>query len=529
MARSLTATHLRRLLYKALRHHYSQAGLIPSFERLACPARRSFIKGALGVGALAAAAPLGPVFAATGKPPSVAIIGAGMAGLTAAYHLGKAGIRAQIFEASNRPGGRVMSTTNAVGEGLTVDMGAELINLDHQDILRHAQTFGIKLFNRHEDARRFAAPAQSYYFAGRVVPEDELAPAMAPIAGQIAADARRLDENFDEHAPLLDSLSVRDYLNRHAALTRMPLVRHLLENSIRSEYGCEPSRASALLLIYNLPVVDGTHVEMLGNSDETYAVVGGTQAITDALARAVEEQISFRTVLSSVRREGGQYALIFERDPQPLMFDYVILTLPFSVLRKIDLQVPVPQKMRQFIAQADLGRNEKLMTGYRRAFWRKSLFAQGLCTDGEYSQIWDPCQRQGHLREGALTFYLGGSQAAAMGSFSAEDAGKHVTQGLEKLDPRFVCERNHLFLMTSWTKNRFSNGAYSTFAPGQLTAFSEFFWVPGDSLEAEQEVRFDNLLFCGEHLSDAFFGFMNGAAETGRLAARSVASSALKR
>ena len=69
----------------------------------------------------------------------------------------------------------------------------------------------------------------------------------------------------------------------------------------------------------------------------------------------------------------------------------------------------------------------------------------------------------------------------------------------------------------------FANGAYSSYQPGQLTEFADFFYIESDDLQECQDVAVGNLIFAGEHLSDEFYGYMNGAAQTGRLAAEVVA------
>ena len=74
---------------------------------------------------------------------------------------------------------------------------------------------------------------------------------------------------------------------------------------------------------------------------------------------------------------------------------------------------------------------------------------------------------------------------------------------------------------TRWTDDPLTRGAYSRFAPGQLTRFASLFAVetPGAPARAP---RAGPLLFAGEHISDAFAGFMNGALQTGRIAAEAL-------
>ena len=67
--------------------------------------------------------------------PTIAIIGAGIAGLNCAYQLQKKGIYATVYEGNNRLGGRILTRHNAVGQGLYTEFGAEFINSDHAEIL----------------------------------------------------------------------------------------------------------------------------------------------------------------------------------------------------------------------------------------------------------------------------------------------------------------------------------------------------------------------------------------------------------
>lgn len=68
----------------------------------------------------------------------------------------------------------------------------------------------------------------------------------------------------------------------------------------------------------------------------------------------------------------------------------------------------------------------------------------------------------------------------------------------------------------------YSQGAYVSFAPGQLTRWADFFWIEANNPKFRQDVAFGNLLFAGEHTSDEWYGFMNGGAQSGRLAATTV-------
>ena len=123
--------------------------------------RRTMLKAA-GAGALTfAASPLLSACAPIVRGPDaprVAIVGAGVAGLNAAYTLKKAGLRAELFDANRRSGGRMFTARDVLGPGLTVELGGEFIDTSHEDILALAKEFGLELI----DTR---TPAESHLIA----------------------------------------------------------------------------------------------------------------------------------------------------------------------------------------------------------------------------------------------------------------------------------------------------------------------------------------------------------------------------
>ena len=141
--------------------------------------RRAVLKAIAAVpvaGGLAA-----PVLA--GSPGRVAIVGGGIAGLSALHHLREAGIDAVLYEGRQRTGGRMY--THQAG-AWTFEVGGQLVNTDHYDMHGLLRRFGIGLVDRK------AAPHDTLILAnGRLVTDEELAEALRPIAAQIGRDADR--------------------------------------------------------------------------------------------------------------------------------------------------------------------------------------------------------------------------------------------------------------------------------------------------------------------------------------------------
>lgn len=452
--------------------------------------------------------------------PKIAIIGAGLAGMNAAYKLKKAGITATVYEARSRVGGRMLSAV--MSDSLVVDLGGELINTDHADMLDLVEELGIELFNKLDDIDDLKLPKEAYYFNGVSRGESELANDLRQIAAQIAVDAALLDKDWMLYAPPLDRLSVTDYLHLHADKISQPYILELLTNVIRTEYGVEPGESSALQLIEVLPVVDGQMVELLSYSDEVYSVIGGSAKITDALANELPGQIQLNMTLEEIKVSGSKYSLKFTKQP-PVEADIVIITIPFPVLSKISIaSTLLPKDLRDFINEAQLGANEKVIGSFSSRFWRQAGGFSLAAWSGSpgFSEVWDETQRQPDRIDGALNFFLGGDQARQLGTVNnITTLGNQFVATLNKFIPGASESSKGVFINSGWTKSSSTLGGYASYKPGQLTRFGSFFWVESFDPEKQQQVSAGNLIFAGEHLSDEFYGFMNGAAQTGRLAA----------
>jgi monoamine oxidase len=519
MPRASASRLLARALAAARRANHADAGLPPPVAAALRIGRRGAVLGAAAAlapwPARAEAAP------ERGRRDRVAIIGGGLAGLAAAWHLKQAGITADVYEAAGRLGGRVFTETDRLGRGLVLELGGELINTTHADMLRLIDAFGLgPLFDRRRDAKRVSGvPAALYLFGGERVAEDRLARRLRPLAARIAADAAQVDRDFDRFAPAIDALSVADYLDAGPEPLD-PAARALIEAGIRTEYGVEPQQSSALQLIYNFPVVDGVAVEPLGNSDERFSLPGGNGRLIAALAAALPAQVHLNRQLTAILPDGEDHRLEFA-DGTAVLAGPVIVTLPFPVLRGVRIGVPLGRRLREAISTGALGQNEKVFAGFASRVWRQPAgFAGEAWTDLGFAEVWDATQRQADRPHGALNFYLGGAEVGRAEAGAAIE-GPRFLRRLGAFIPGIEEAANGRFRRTRWGRDPLIGGAYSTVPPGALTG-TALFWAERRDGRIVSDVRDGGLWFAGEHLSDAHYGFMNGAVETGRMAATSV-------
>jgi monoamine oxidase len=181
----------------------------------------------------------------------------------------------------------------------------------------------------------------------------------------------------------------------------------------------------------------------------------------------------------------------------------------------------LPPLWRAFIDEVRLGRNEKVIVGYDDSAWRRTIgFGGGLWAAGEFSEVWEAQSLAPAPGPAALCYFLGGSQVDAAASVETAELARRFTIAARRVLPGLPAPNGRL-RRTRWTDDPLTRGAYSRFAPGQLTRFASLFAVetPG---EAARPAQAGPLLFAGEHISDAFAGFMNGALQTGRIAAQAL-------
>lgn len=523
MARSSLFRLLSRLVFHKSRQTLSSAKS-RNLNRKLLFRRRRFLQltalagGSLSTGGLVANHAMGQ------QDPKVAIIGSGLAGLTAAHYLNKLGIQVTVYEAKSITGGRVQSQSTVI-PALVNDLGGSFVNQDHDDIHALVEEFNLTLFDRYRAIESLDIPPVFYHYEGQSWTEPEVAAQLGDLAAQIGEDYDRLEQDFEAHAEVLDPLSVADYLDQHADKIPSTWIRTFVETGIRSEYGVEPEESSALQLIYNLPSVEGNEVQPIA-SDETYLVEGGSARLVKALGERLEGQIETRWVLKRIEQDGESYVLSFDPaggSQATVAADYVILAIPFPALRRVEIEVDLPEGLRQFIAEVGLGRNEKVLAGFQQKVWLSEAgFSIETWADGTFTQIWDDTQRQGEQPEAVLTYYLGGNNARSAAA-SASTLGSQVVAQSAAWLPELEIAQTERYFRTYWGEDPFIGGGYTNFRPGQYLKFGEYLYIESEDPDERVDVHVGSLVFAGEQFSDEYYGYMNGAAQTGRLAAEVVA------
>lgn len=451
--------------------------------------------------------------------PVIAIIGGGIAGLHAAYILKNAGFIAQIYEGSPRTGGRIMSVDGMMGDGLWTEMGGEFIDSTHTDMLNLATQFQLPLIDRQSSSEaglnEFACffEGKRYFFA-------DIVKAIQPVAGQIQADIDSLSEvvAFDRHTDAdvaLDNISIAGYIDR---LGITGWFKEFINSSYTAEYGMEASEQSAINLLSIFDPGNGTAVKLYGDSDERYSVQGGNSKICTALTEVLQDQIREEYMLTAMEMNAAnRYVLTFKiggKGEISNLADIVLMTIPFTTLRDVDIRVPLPDWKRNVINNVGYGTNSKLFVGVNERVWRKQGYAGYAFSDNGMMNGYDHTQMQNNnMGKGGYTIFLGGKAGVNCGNASMEALQQQYVPALDAVFPGVAGQFNGNFQRWYWPGYAFSKCSYLSYKVGQYTTMCDAPIRP-----------VGNLFFAGEHCSYEFQGFMNGGAETGRIAAGQIIS-----
>jgi monoamine oxidase len=439
----------------------------------------------------------------------VAVVGGGFAGLASAYWLARARFEVRVFEARKRVGGRV-HTLRDFSPGRLIEGGAELIGLNHSLWIALAQRFGLAFcaVTPEDDVDHLGLEMPLYLEGERLSRKraeevwDELEKAVSRL--DVHAWPLNPYRPWDSpHAASLDSRPLSDWLNE---LDVSRMCRAALEAQFASN-NAEPTAKQSYLA--NLSIVKGGGLKRFWTDSEMFRCATGNDSLARALCAWLDERESSSVALRSPVTEialsdtGVSVRTAAGADT----FDFVVLAIPPSVWRSNGLKIdpPIPSEY-----ELHMGPAVKFLSSMSQRFW----LDQGLAPSGMDDRIgetWEGTDNQ-TLQDGQgieLTVFAGGD--AARTALAEPDPESWYAERLDVLFPGYSAQGAKTRLM-AWPKKRWTRGGYSCPPPGQVTSVGP--------LLAERYC--ERLVFAGEHTCPAFYGFMEGALESGCIAAARV-------
>ena len=442
----------------------------------------------------------------------VAVVGGGIAGLVCAWRLTQAGVPVRVYEGQRRIGGRMWSLRGHFPEAQVCELGGELVDTGHATVRGLCSEMGIELddFEREEPG----LARELWFFDGRRISDAEVVEAFRPVAARIdAAWESVTGETIDYRTPnggeAIDRMSLADWLAEAGA---SGWFYDLLDVGYTTEYGLEIAEQSPwnlLMLIDSNP----DPFRIFGDSDERFHLRGGNDLLPTRLAERLDGRIETAHRLVALGQEtDGRYRLTFERGAatREVRAERVVLTLPFTMLREVELDLELPPAKEKAIAELGYGTNAKLMVGFSERLWRTRHGSNGsVLTDLPFQLSWEST-RLAPGTGGIIVGYTGGRRGVELGTDTAAAQAERFTGEFERVFPGAAALRT-TEVRFHWPSFPWAKGSYACYRPGQWT-----------SIAGAEGERTGNLHFAGEHTSADFQGYMEGGAESGARAAREI-------
>ena len=454
----------------------------------------------------------------------VLVLGAGLAGMTVAYQLGKVGFECRLLEARARPGGRVFTVrrgtvseengpgqTAAFDDGLYFNAGPMRISHHHETTLAYCRELQVPV-------EVFVADSESAYLfqtrsstlSGRRI---RLREARADFDGYIAELLSKALSQTQLDQPLTndDREKLLSYLRRLGALDQ------------QRQYRGSPRRSGYEERSAPLPLRD-----LLGANYDFYLgidwdsqpammqVVGGMDRLPAALAERLGNRIIYRAAVREIRQgERGVWAVYADGDGRlrRVDADYLVSTIPLPVLSGI--QKDLSQPVQAAIAASAYDGAGKIGLQFKRRFWEEDdqIYGGRSWTDQEIGQILYPAHGFGGRKGILVGYYL--DFARTMRERPPAEVQRMALEQGARIHPQYTTEFETEFSV-SWPRVPWSRGSWRAETSAALQAL-------GPLRQPDGRVH-----FAGDYMTD-MSSWMQGAFESGREVAMALHARAVTR
>ncbi len=450
----------------------------------------------------------------------VVVIGAGLAGLTAARNLVRAGKTVVVLEARDRSGGRVTSH-KLVGTDELSESGGTFVGPTQNRVLETMRELGLVTFDTYNTGENV------YYVDGQRSTFSDTAPTgSAPLDPTILADLARVVTDLNERsrgvpvdAPWqaanafeLDQQTLETYLRENSTSERFREVARL---ACRPIFGAEPKELSLLFVLFYIAASGdernvGTFERNFNtrNGAQQWRVRGTSSKIVDGLHAQLGRRVVLNNPCRKLVQENGQVRA--EATNYTVLAKHAIVAIPPALAARIDYSPPLPVARDQLMQRLGQGNLTKVAAVYEKPFWRdKGLTGQALGLEGYANAVFDDSPEDG--APGVLFAFVGGDKARQFAGLGEADRRAAV---LKDFSDYFGPEANNPteYFETEWAAEPWSRGGpVGIYGPGTLTAYGPALRAPVGKIH-----------WAGTETATYWNGYMDGAIRSGERAATEV-------
>ena len=448
-----------------------------------------------------------------GPSKRVIVIGAGMAGLVAAFELARQGHQPVVLEAQNRVGGRVY-TMRSFAPGLYGEAGAMRIPRVHDLTLAYCDLFGLQL-------RPFLMgnPNGLVYVAGERMTAEEAGLEPDRLGFEVADHerGRTFGDLWDDA-----TRDLREMLERDGPSAWDEIVHQYDQYSLREFLILKGFSEGAIEMygVMNFVEADMNNAvieelrEDLGRAfEDMQEIVGGMDLLPRAFYSHLEERIRFGAEVFAMEQDSEGVTVHFKTEAGRYTErgDYAICAIPFSVLRQVEVLTPFSREKQRAVRQLNYSASTKVLFQVRERVWETDdgIFGGATVTDLPIRRINYPTPDPSTPRGVLLASYTWSQDAARWGAMDEETRQEEALQDVGRIHPR-IRDVYEVGASHAWDNDRFANGAFALFQPEQQTQ------LQADIVRPEGRIH-----FAGEHCS-LHHAWIQGALESGIRAAQAI-------
>ncbi|QJE03396.1 flavin monoamine oxidase family protein [Massilia forsythiae] len=468
-----------------------------------------------------------PALSGSGRGKKVAVLGAGLAGMTAAYELSKLGYQVEVLEARPFAGGRCQTArkgfalqelggeaqTCRFDEGQYINHGPWRIPLDHQSTLYYTRQFDVPLevmVNENDHAWVYMEDAGPFS-KRRLRPEQVKADMRGHVAELLAKSVQ--DKLLDTRLNPDDQRLLLDYLAHEGALNAKDLAykgRNGRGWAVNPGAGLRPGTASDPLAFRDLlsSKVGKVYsaVQEFPMHTTMFQPVGGMDRIAQGFASRLGGKIRYGQEVQRIRQtpDGVTVALkdVASGKLSSVSADYVLCAIPLSVLRTIDTDFSERFKgAMKAVSYAPVG---KIGLQMKRRFWEEDdqIYGGHVLTDIKGINTISLPSSGWQSRKGVvLGYYHYALDAIEASALSPAERAEFAVSAGERIFPQYRDAYENAFSV-AWHRVQYNLGGWAEWdEAGRKNAYPVL-------LEGEGRV-----LLAGEHLS-YLTGWQAGAIES---------------
>jgi monoamine oxidase len=478
---------------------------------------RRKLLGTAALGTAAAAVPETPAFGASRVKADVAIVGAGLAGVTAARNLVKAGHSVVVLEARDRVGGRTVN--HPLADGQALEAGGEFVGPTQDRVVALAKTLGLgtyKTYNQGENVLLHDG-IRSTYPAVPGLPNPPEDPNVyrdtLAVLGLFNGQGQQVGVRAPWKANKLDRQTLAEYVKAKA---KSPLSSRLLNAANQAIYGKDNSQLSVLFnAFYTAAAGDRKHAGnwalliSAGGGAQESRIKGGSQLIAIGVAKSLGRRVRLNAPVRSIKQ--GKKGVVVTARGVTVEAKRVIVAVPPALARKIHFTPALPVAKQKLLTRFTPGDMIKAQLIYPTPWWRdKGLSGQIITPDGPAGITYDNTPERG--APGVILGFVGGSAAKKFRTLDPVARKQAYVDSLAATLGEEARGDSDYFDM-DWTAEPYTLGCPTgSMAPGVMSRFG-----------AQIRPAIGRIHWAGTETADYWAGYMDGAVRSGERAAKEVA------